>query len=184
MNRKWLGVALAAVVAAGCGAGRAIFDIDVYSFLSSANADTIPYLGPLPPGIQDTIPVQAVNALGFTSSSLVDTVLLSGTVAFANRTDTGTVVFEVFFDSVAANVYAGTAALGVTANVLPNDTTFSSFSVNVPDALKPLFLASKVYVGLRASATPGGSSSPSGPLQGTAKLTALRARIVIQDKIF
>ena len=184
MNAKWLGMALAAVVAAGCGKGRAIFDIDVYSFLASAKADTLPYLGPLPPGIPDTIPVQTINSIGVGSSSIVDTVLLSGTISFENETDTGTVTFQVYFDSVANNVYAGTPAFGVTADVLPSDTTDSAFSVNLPDVLKPLFLASKVYVGIRASAAPGGSSSPSGPVKGTAKLTALRARIVIQEKIF
>ncbi|HYT84003.1 MAG TPA: hypothetical protein VEK86_11150 [Gemmatimonadales bacterium] len=183
MNAKWIGVALAAVVAAGCGKGRAIFDIDVYSFLKAADSDTLPYLGPLPPGVPDTIPVQTINSIGLTSS-IVDTVLLTGTVSFVNQTDTGTVVFQVYFDSVANNVYATPPAFGVTADVFPASTTDSSFSVNLPDALKPLFLASQVYVGLRASATPGGASSPLGPVKGTAKLTALRARIVIQDKIF
>ncbi|HYT05458.1 MAG TPA: hypothetical protein VEM13_11330 [Gemmatimonadales bacterium] len=183
MNAKWLGVALAAVVAAGCGQGRAIFDIDVYSFLSSAKADTLPYVGPLPPGVPDTIPVQTINSLGVTSS-IVDTVLVTGTVSFVNETDTGTVVFQVYFDSLPNTVYTSPSAFGVTADVFPASTTDSSFSVNLPDALKPLFLASKVYVGLRASATPGGASSPSGPVKGTAKLTALRARVVIQDKIF
>ena len=184
MNAKWLGVALAAVVAAGCGKGRAIFDIDVYSFLASAKADTLPYLGPLPPGIPDTIPVQTVNSIGLSAASVVDTVLLSGAVSFVNQTDTGRVVFQVYFDSVPNTVYTSPPAFGVSADVFPASTTDSTFSVNLPDALKPLFLASKVYVGLRASATPTGASAPSGPVKGTAKLTALRARIVIQEKIF
>jgi|SRR5207245_6189644 len=183
MNAKWLGVALAAGVAAGCGQGRAIFVVDIYSFLKGTNTDTLPYSGPVLPGVPDTIPVQTVNSLGLTSS-IVDTVLLTGTISFVNRTDTGTVAFQVYFDSVANTVYTSAPAFGVTADVLPASTTDSSFSVNLPDALKPLFLASKVYVGIRASATPGGASSPAGPLQGTAKLTALQARIVVQDKIF
>src|SRR2546422_6296789 len=142
-----------------------------------------PYLGPLPPGVPDTIPVQTVSSIGFTSS-IVDTVLVTGMVSFVNQTDTGRVVFQVYFDSLPNTVYTSPPAFGVTGDVLPASTTDSSFSVNLPDALKPLFLASKVYVGIRASATPTGASSPSGPVKGTAKLTALRARIVIQDKIF
>ena len=47
---------------------------------------------------------------------------------------------------------------------------------DLPTALKPLFLSSTVYVGIRASATDS--------VRGTAKLTALQARIVIKDKIF
>src|SRR6266705_57964 len=122
MNAKWLGVALAAVVAAGCGKGRAIFDIDVYSFLASAKADTLPYLGPLPPGIPDTIPVQSVNSIGFTSS-ILDTVLLTGMVSFVNQTDTGRVVFQVYFDSLPNTVYTSPPAFGVTGDVLPASTT-------------------------------------------------------------
>ena len=58
MRAKWLCLVALTAAAAGCGEGRAIFDIDVFSFLKSAKADTLPYLGPLPPGVPDTIPVQ------------------------------------------------------------------------------------------------------------------------------
>src|SRR3989475_12877398 len=99
MRAKWLWVAVLTVAAGALGQGRAIFDIDVYSFLASAKADTLPYLGPLPPGVPDTIPVQTVSSIGFTSS-IVDTVLVTGMVSFVNQTDTGRVVFQVYFDSL------------------------------------------------------------------------------------
>src|SRR5438046_3719283 len=70
--------------AVGCGEGRAIFDIDVFSFLSGAKADTLPYVGPLPPGVPDTIPVQNVRSPGLGSSSVVDTVRFIGSVDFVN----------------------------------------------------------------------------------------------------
>jgi len=177
MRAKWLWVVALSAAAAGCGEGRAIFDIDVFSFLSAANAASLPYFGPLPPGVPDTIPVQTVNSLGIGGSSIVDTVRLTGTVDFENATGTGSVSFQVYFDTVKSTVYTGAPAFSVSGAVTPGATTTSPFDIpNLPDALKPFFLASTVYVGIRASAT--------STIQGTAKLTALRARIVIQDKIF
>jgi hypothetical protein len=74
-------------------------------------------------------------------------------------------------------VYTGTPAFSVSGPVTPGATTTSPFNVDIIDpAMKRLFLASTIYVGIRASAT--------GTIQGTAKLSALRARVVIQDKIF
>jgi hypothetical protein len=176
----WTTVLLAAVTA--CGEGRAVFDIDVFSFLAPSGADAVPYLGPLPPGVPDSIPPQAMNSIGIGASSLVDTVRLTGTIAFENATGTGTVTFQVFFDTLADSVYTGVPAFGATANVTPGATTVSTIAIPDVDAtLKPMFLASTVYVGIKAAATP---TPPSGPVQGTARLTALRARIVIQDKIF
>jgi hypothetical protein len=178
MRAKWLClVAALAAAAIGCGQGRAIFDIDVFSFLSATNADTLPYVGPLPPGVPDTIPVQTIKSLGIGSSSIVDTVRLFGSVDFVNRSGTGSVTFQVYFDTAKSRVYTGTPAFSVGGAVTPGVTTTSPFDIpDLPTALKPLFLASTVYVGIRATAT--------GTIAGTAKLTALRARIVIQDRFF
>jgi len=177
MRAKWLWVVALSAATAGCGEGRAIFDIDVFSFLSAANAASLPYFGPLPSGVPDTIPAQTVNSLGIGGSSIVDTVRLTGTVDFENATGTGSVSFQVYFDTVKSTVYTGAPAFSVSGAVTPGATTTSPFDIpNLPDALKPFFLASTVYVGIRASAT--------GTIQGTAKLSALRARIVIEDKIF
>src|SRR5689334_23244030 len=180
MRARLLCIAALAAVAAACGQGRAIFDIDVYSFLHTSNADTLPYLGPLPPGVPDTIPVQTVQSIGIGSSSIVDTVRLSGAVDFVNSTGSGNVVFAVYFDSVKSTVYSGTPAFSVSGSVTPGANTHSTFDIpDIQSALKPLFLSSTIYVGIRASATP-----TAGTISGTAKLTALRARIVVQDKIF
>jgi len=177
MRAKWLCLVALTAAAIGCGEGRAIFDIDVFSFLSAANADTLPYVGPLPLGVPDTIPVQTINSLGIGSSSLVDTVRLTGSVDFVNASGTGNVTFEVYFDTAKSAVYTGTPAFSVSGAVTPGVTTTSPFDIpDLPTALKPLFLASTVYVGIRASAT--------GTIAGTAKLSALRARIVIQDRFF
>jgi len=173
MRAKWLCLVALTAAAVGCGEGRAIFDIDVFSFLSAANADTLPYVGPL----SATIPVQTIRSLGLGSSSIVDTVRFIGSVNFVNASGTGNVTFQVYFDSAKSTVYTGTAAVNVSGAVTPNATTTSPFDVDLIDpAMRQLFLASTVYVGIRDSAT--------GTISGTAKLSALRARVVIQDKIF
>lgn len=180
MSVRRLGVALVAAVAVGCGEGRAIFDIDVYSFIKADVADTLPYFGPLPPGTPDTIPVQEIRSLGIGGSSIVDTVRVTGTVDFINSTGSGTVTYAVYFDSDEATVYSSAPAFIVTATVNGAATTTSAFDIpNLPDAVRPLFLGSSVFVGIRASVTP---TTP--PVQGKATLTALRTRIVIQDKVF
>jgi hypothetical protein len=180
MRARLIWGAALAVMAAGCGSGRLIFDIDVFSFLHTSNADTLPYAGPLPPGVPDTIPVQTVKSLGIGTSSIVDTVHLSGAVDFVNSGGSGNVLFAVYFDSVKSTVYTGTPAFSVSGAVTPGATTHSTFDIpDIQTALKPLFLSSTVYVGIRVTATP-----TAGTMSGTAKLTALRARIVVQDKIF
>ena len=173
MRAKWLCLVALTAAAAGCGEGRAIFDIDVFSFLSGAKADTLPYVGPL----SGTIPVQTIRSLGLGSSSIVDTVRLIGSVDFVNASGTGNVTFQVYFDSAKSTVYTGTPPVNVSGAVTPNATTTSRFDVDIIDpAMRQLFLASTVYVGIKVSAT--------GTVSGTAKLSALRARVVIQDKIF
>jgi len=169
MRARLLCIAALAAVAAACGQGRAIFDIDVYSFLHTSNADTLPYLGPLPPGVPDTIPVQTVQSIGIGSSSIVDTVRLSGAVDFVNSTGSGNVVFAVYFDSVKSTVYSGTPAFSVSGAVTPGATTHSTFDIpDIQTALKPLFLSSTIYVGIRASAT---------PTAGTIQQAAISSRI-------
>lgn len=180
MRARLFWVTALAAMAAACGEGRLIFDIDVFSFLHTSAADTLPYVGPLPPGVPDTIPVQTVQSLGVATSSIVDTVGFTGAVDFVNASGTGNIQFAVYFDSVKSTVYTGTPAFSVSGAVTPGATTHATFAVpDIQTSLKPLFLASTIYVGIRASATP-----TAGTLSGTAKLTALNARIVVQDKIF
>src|SRR5213083_570580 len=109
MRAKWLCLVALTAAAVGCGEGRAIVDIDVFSFLSGAKADTLPYVGPLPPGVPDTIPV--------------DTVRFIGSVDFVNASGTGSVTFAVYFDSLKNTVYTGTPWFSVSAAVTPGSTT-------------------------------------------------------------
>src|SRR2546429_9536313 len=89
MKAKWLGLALvSAAVAAGCGEGRAIFNVDVYSFLKGTGRDTVPYL--VPPGLSGSgsSTPQKINLPG-AGSSIVDSVRALGTSDLINATGSG-----------------------------------------------------------------------------------------------
>ncbi len=170
------GLAVAAGVALGlgCGEGRVIFNVDVYSFLKDAGSDSVLYIAPQP---FDTIPPQPVNLLPIgLGSSLVESVTVTGTVDFVNQVGNGTVGLELYIDTVPA-VYAGTPAFSVTpVAVTPGNTSTTPFQGDAAALSRQLFLSQTVYVGMRAVA--------SGTAVGKARLSALRLRIVIQDKIF
>lgn len=173
-RRVWLAITAGVALAAGCGVGRTIFDVDVYSFLQGAGSESIPYVAPSP---FDTVPATLVNLLPIgLGSSVVESVTVSGTVDFENQLGNGTVGLELYIDTV-PDVYAGTPAFSVTpVAVTPGNTSTTPFQGEVAALARQLFLSDKVYVGMRAVA--------SGTAVGTARLSALRLRIVIQDQIF
>src|SRR3989440_12176472 len=106
MKAKWHVVALGcAVVAAGCGQGRAIFNVDVYSFIKGTGGDTLRLtpdpLPPMPPAttIRDSIPPVGVNLPGGLGSSIVDTVRLTGNIDVTNPTSSGDLSYAIFLAS-------------------------------------------------------------------------------------
>ena len=180
MRRLTLGLMLAALFAAACGEGKAIFNIDVFSFMQASDTDTIPYYAPVPPGTPDTIPVQEVQLLPIgMDQSIVDTVRVNATIDFVNQTGTGTVGFAIYIDSV-PNVYAGTPAFTVgPVNVSGTNTSQGSLDVELVSSLLPLFSRATVFIGARVTAT---ASVP--PVQGVARVASLDLRIVLQERIF
>ena len=189
MHRKWLGAALLAVLAAGCGEGHAIFSIDVYSFMTGTGSDTLrvppdplPGLPPASPPVQDSIIPIGVDLPSAMSSSIVDTVLVNGSLDVTHSTGTGTFSYEVFFSSSSdpAVVYAATPALTVGPAPIPGTGPVPITSQNIAAVVGDAFKGSGLYVGIRVTMSNTGATN----LQATFKLTALQARIVFQDKIF
>src|SRR5256885_16044186 len=90
--------------AAGCGQGRAIFNVDVYSFLKGTGRDTLRLppdpLPPLPPSttVTDSVTPIAVHLPG-AGSSIVDTVRLLGTLAVTSPTSACPLTYQIFFAS-------------------------------------------------------------------------------------
>src|SRR5438445_7132910 len=96
MKAKWLRVTLLVAVVAACGEGHAIFSIDVYSFMTGTGSDTLrvppdplPGLPPASPPVQDSIIPIGVDLPSAMSSSIVDTVLVNGSLDVTHSTGTG-----------------------------------------------------------------------------------------------
>ena len=181
MRRIQLVLALAAALGSwACGEGRAVFNIDVFSFLNSSKVDTIPYFAPLPPGVPDTIPVQRVQFLpiGF-GNSVVDSVHVTATLNFVNQNGTGSVGFAIYIDSV-PGVYTKPPAFSIApVNVTGTNTSQGVLDAELVASLLPLFAKANLYVGTRVTAT---ATVP--PVNGVARITGLDLRIVLQDQIF
>jgi hypothetical protein len=194
MNARWIGVALLTAVAVACGEGRAIFHVDVHSFMAGTGSDTLrltpePLPG-FPPGstFSDSITPVGVDLPSAMSSSIVEDVRLTGNLDITNPTSSGSLSYEVFFASSSdpAVVYApGALALSIGAPSFPAVTTTSIpfSSGNLAALVGDAFKQSALYVGIRA--TIQNTEPVGGPdLKTTLKLTELRATIVFQDKVF
>ncbi len=170
------GVLLAAVLWAGCGEGRLIFNIDVFSFIRS-NVDTVPYGAPPLTTLDTTTVPLEITALGLSDSVL--TVDLIAGADFINATGSGTVSLQIFFaaDSDSVYVIPATPQFNMTAVVTPGTTTLARDSIPLVDQR---FNRQTLWVGLRVRA----QNTSGAIMQGRMALNELRARVVIQDNVF
>jgi len=107
MNAKWAGMVVLTALGAGCGQGRAIFNVDVQSFLKPSGRDTVPYLvPPLTSAVGST--VQRINLPGV-GSSIVDTVHAVGTARFINSGGSGTIQIQLYVATDSAGTYNASA---------------------------------------------------------------------------
>jgi hypothetical protein len=175
---KALLVSLLAVVAA-CGEGRAIFNVDVLSFLQPGDSvKNYNVIGGVPP-VDSTVSRQFTLPPGFGKSS-VDSVQATAAAIIENTAGSGSVTFQVFFAKTQAALFTGTqfftAASGPvsgvqTVQLLPPITVALSDTV---------FNTTDLWVGIRARIT-----TNAGPnMVGRLRLTQLMLRIVVQDKLF
>src|SRR5881396_3568057 len=110
MRAKWLWMICLAGLAAGCGKGEAIFNVNVYSFLPPKQ-DSVPYvIPPSTPGI-DTGSVPQRISLPGVGSSIVDSILIFGTLDLHNTGGTGTLGLQLFMASDSAGTYSPSAAV-------------------------------------------------------------------------
>lgn len=176
MKATWIGLALAAAaLAAACGEGHAIFNVDVFSFMQGSGTDTLHYtvLGGVSGNVDNT-PTE-VSLLGGLSNSTVDTVTLTVGADLVNATGSGTVSFQIFFAADSASTYSGTPFLSPSGTLSPATITPITGSATFSDSL---FNQQTLWVGIRLATT--ANAGP--PLDGRMQLTALNVRIVLQDK--
>jgi hypothetical protein len=177
---KALACALLVLVAA-CGQGRAIFNVDVYSFMQGTGNDTIPYVIP-PASSASASTVQKVSLPPGFGSSVVDSVrITTGSANLENTGGSGTLGFQLFFASDSAGTYTAPVALNVPATAVSGTQTVPvTISGDLSGVVDSLFRQETVYMRIAATGTNGGVT----PVTGQGVLTALVIRVVIQDKVF
>ena len=188
MNGKWFGMVLLLAGVAACGDGRLIFNVDVYSWLRGSVNDTIPYAAPpLTSNYSASNPALKVDLVPGLGSSAIDTVKVSGSVTVLNQSGgPGTLRFQVYLASDSAGTYgAGRDSLFITpatANIAAgvNTQTIPLATQNLSPSGNALFTNSSVWIRIAATVSNTGIVI----MQGTAVLTGLDLRIVVQDKFF
>lgn len=170
----------ASVVAVGCGEGRAIFNVDVYSFLVG-QVDTLPYGAfppPAPAADSSTVP-EKIHTLALGNSS-VDTVRIIAGGNFLNgNTGRGDVAFQIFFSTDSSTTYAP-ANLKFDLSALDlalGETRLALDTINLVG--DPTFMRDSLWVGILLRA-----QSDSATLTGRFALNQLRLRIVVRDQVF
>jgi hypothetical protein len=181
MRAKWLWMTCVAGLAAGCGKGEAIFNVDVYSFLS-ANQASVPYVIPpaTPSADTGTVP-QRINLPGV-GSSIVDSILILATLDLQNTGGTGTLGLQLFMASDSAGTYNPSAAvLTVTSKTVTNvQVVPDTVQGRLLTAADSLFTKSHLWVRVAAH----GSNAGATPVTGTMVLTSLVLSVFINDKFF
>ena len=173
----------AALISVGCGEGRAIFNVDVLSFIQPSGKDTIHYNVP---GIVATsadsfiTPQKVILLPGFGKSS-VDSVQLTAAAVIENTTGTGSIQFQIYFDTTSATVYTTTPYITANGTISgPQPQTVLLLPPTAVSLSDSVFNTDTLWVGVHA-----GITTNVGPnMVGRVRLTTLALRIVLKDRIF
>jgi hypothetical protein len=169
------------VFAAACGEGRVILNVDVYSFMAGSGNDSIPYA--IPPASSGSVSTfQRIILPGGLGSSVVDSVrITNGGVNLVNSTGAGTIGFSFFFAADSLGTLTAPAALILPdSNVSGTNTTTVVLAGDLSSTVNTLFTRDTLWMRIRAA----GDNPGAVPVTGTAVLTALVLRVVVQDKVF
>ena len=171
MRTRGIGAALLLAALGACGEGRAIFNVDVLSFIKGEVADTVPYIVPGGASGSDSIPAVEVNMLGLSADEL-DSVTVTLGAQVENAGGNGTIAFEIYFAPDSLSTYnPGNLYVADTAVVSGVDTVAIT---PLPVVLvgDTLFANQSVWVGVRAAVAAATNMS------GKVRLTQLDLRVV------
>jgi hypothetical protein len=175
-------IVAAALLTAACGEGRAIFNVDVYSFMAGSGNDTIPYAVPGLSSV-DSFTVQRIILPPGFGKSIVDSVrITSGAANLITSTGAGSIGFSLYIASDSASTHLpGSLALSLAATTIPGPGTLPVAIVgDLSSGINAAFTRDTLWVRIAAT----GTNPNAGPLLGQMALTALQLRVVMQDKIF
>jgi hypothetical protein len=187
MRSAWVSATFAAaVLVAGCGEGRLILNVDVYSFMQGAGNDTLRYpplpIPSIPPGVSDTVGSDSVKVVlpGNLGNSIVDSAYVFVIADLDNVTGTGNITVEAFLSADSSTIFSGSPAFSFGGAVSPGAVTRDTVSAELVSTLNSLFTGSEVWLAFRAVVANTGATG----MQGTVRLRALDLRIVVQDEVF
>ena len=174
-----LAIVLAAALVLECGEGRAIFNVDVLSFIGGQGRDSVAYT--FPGGASGTVdnPPVKVTLLRGLGNSTVDSVTLDVGARVHNLTDSGKVKFQIFFAGTQAATYSGTP-YAQDSVVVHLDTTATLAPGPIPLVADSIFGKDSIFVGVRVAV----AARPGPAMTGSLKLSKVILRIVLQDHIF
>ncbi|HWC75289.1 MAG TPA: hypothetical protein VG454_15245 [Gemmatimonadales bacterium] len=177
---KALATAALLVLVTGCGQGKAIFNVDVYSFMAGTGKDTIPYAIP-PGGSASASTFQKFQLPPGFGSSVVDSVrITTGSANLINTGGSGALGFSIYFAADSAGTLSAPSALDVPpTSVSGTNTVPVTISGDLSSAINAVFTKDTVWIRISATGTNSGVT----PVTGRGALTALVVRVVVQDKI-
>jgi hypothetical protein len=176
---KALAAALLVLVTA-CGQGKAIFNVDVYSFMAGTGKDTIPYVVPPSTSTSASTFQRILLPPGF-GKSIVDSVrITTGNANLINSAGTGMIGLSLYFAHDSAGTTTAPAALNVPATSVSGNQIVPVAISGDLSSVSALFTRDTVWVRITATGTNSGLTTVS----GKGALTALVIRVVLQDKIF
>lgn len=164
------------ILVAACGEGRAIFNVDVLSFLpDSTQPYNVPGVGVT---VADSGVLHTYLPPGFGSSS-VDSVTTSLIASVENTGGSGSVILAVYFSKDSAQVFAGTPYLVDSSGPVSGVQTVQ-MAKNTISLSDSVFNTTDLWLGIRAEVT-----SNVGPnMTGQLRFNDLHLRVVLQDKVF
>jgi hypothetical protein len=179
---KALPVFLLLAVVAACGEGRAIFNVDVHSFIAGSGNDTVPYAIPI--GLSDTVlsPPQKISLPPGFGNSVVDSVrITSGSANLINTAGTGTIGFQLY---IAGDSLGALSPSALAINIPPTavngvQTVAVAISGDLSPALNDLFTQPEIWLSIGLV----GSNTGGVIVTGEMALTALQIRVVLQEQI-
>jgi len=171
----WLVVAVGAAVLLGCGEGHVIFNVDVLSFLNTAD-DTVHYPSPIPPGTTiESPPISFRLPPGLGSKATVQSLSVTTADSVHNASGSGQVKFEILFGADSSTLYTTAKAYAKDSVVVSGvkDTVLAPDSV--PIIGDTLFTNDHLFMGVRLTTGSG--------VTGRLRLSVLQLRIVLQDHL-
>jgi len=175
-----LGTVWLSALLLGCGEGRAIFNVDVLSFLTPSGDGIFSYnvVGGVPQvDLDSSVQLTLPPGLGRSST---DSVQVTAAAILQNLTGSGNVTFQVYFAKTQAGLFSGTPYISASSGPVSGPDTVPLLlptSVSLSDSV---FNVTDVWAGVRLRL-----STNLGPnVTGDLRLTQLALRVVLQDKVF